>query len=82
VPNLTRSIKEASAMKKFFILLTLAAFMIAVPLAMADQPGATKSSADQPTVNCCVKGKCNKAASEAACTKEGGKVVKECKDCK
>ncbi len=70
-------------MKKFFILLTLAAFMIAAPFAFAaDQAGPAKTTADQPGINCCSKGKCGKMGSEADCTKEGGKVVKECKDCK
>lgn len=71
-------------MKKYFMLLTLAAFIIAVPLAMAaEQPAAPKTGgADQPSINCCVKGKCSKAASEVECAKEGGKIVKDCKDCK
>ena len=71
-------------MKKVIMLLTLAAFVFAVPFAMAaDQPTMPKAAgADQPSINCCAKGKCNKAASEAECTKEGGKVVKDCKDCK
>ncbi len=70
-------------MKRFFVLLTLAAFMLAVPLAMAsDQPAAGKTGADKPGVNCCIKGKCDKSPSEADCTKTGGKVVKDCKECK
>jgi hypothetical protein len=71
-------------MKRLVTLLTLAAFIIAAPLAMAaDQPAAPKAGAsDQPSINCCAKGKCAKVASEADCAKEGGKVVKDCKDCK
>ena len=71
-------------MKKLIMLLTLAAFVIAVPFAMAaDQPTLPKAAgSDQPSINCCAKGKCNKVASEADCAKEGGKVVKDCKDCK
>ena len=61
-------------MKKLIMLLTLAAFVIAVPFAMAaDQPTLPKAAgSDQPSINCCAKGKCNKVASEADCAKEGG----------
>ena len=37
-------------MKKFFLLLTVMAFMVAAPLAMAKED----------KINCCVKGKCSK----------------------
>jgi len=75
-------------MKKLINLLTVGAFLIAVPLAMAQgQPGAAPAApagADKPakSINCCVKGKCEQVKSEADCTKLGGKVVSDCKDCK
>ncbi|HMK36351.1 MAG TPA: hypothetical protein VK463_14850 [Desulfomonilaceae bacterium] len=70
-------------MTKLFTMLTLAAFLIAVPLAMAEQPATPKvPGGEQTSINCCAKGKCSKAASEVDCAKEGGKVVKDCKDCK
>lgn len=71
-------------MKRFIMLLTLAAFIIAVPLAMAaEQPAMPKTGgADQAPINCCAKGKCDKVSTEADCAKLGGKVVKDCKDCK
>lgn len=74
-------------MKKLFYLLMLAVFVFSVSVAVAaDQPGAKTPQAgmDQPgkIVNCCKDGKCNKAASSEECTKLGGKVVKDCKDCK
>jgi hypothetical protein len=73
-------------MKKFLIMLTLAAFALGAPLAMAqtDTAGSPKATADQPakTINCCVKGECKKVGSEADCAKDGGKVVKDCKECK
>jgi hypothetical protein len=59
-------------MKKFFLLLSLMAFMLAAPLAMA---------AKEEKVNCCVKGKCSKMTT-AKCDKAKGEVVKDCKDCK
>ena len=72
-------------MKKLLVLLTLAAFVFSVPLAMAagDTPGAPKAG-DKPAakINCCIKGKCTQVGSEADCAKEMGKVVKDCKDCK
>ena len=58
-------------MKKFFLLLTLMAFMLAAPLAMA-------ADVD---INCCVKGDCKKM-TKAECKKAQGKVVKDCKSCK
>ncbi len=58
-------------MKKFFMLLTLMAFAMAAPLAMA-------ADVD---INCCVKGDCKKM-TKAECKKAKGKVVKDCKDCK
>ena len=73
-------------MKKFFLLLTLAAFIIAAPLAMAqgDTPGAAKPAVGEKgkITNCCSNGKCKQVSSDADCTKDGGKVVKDCKECK
>ncbi|MGO9570029.1 MAG: hypothetical protein ACLP5H_21075 [Desulfomonilaceae bacterium] len=73
-------------MKKLLVLLTLAAFMFSVPLAMAagETPGAAKAAGDKAPakINCCIKGKCSQVGSEADCAKEMGKVVKDCKDCK
>ncbi len=73
-------------MKRFLILLTLAAFAICAPLAMAqtETPGSPKAATDKPakTVNCCVKKECKQVGSEADCAKDGGKVVKDCKECK
>ena len=57
-------------MKRFFMLLTLMAFMAAAPLAMAAKK-----------VDCCAKGKCHKV-TEAKCMKMKGEVVKSCKECK
>ncbi|MGB6064620.1 MAG: hypothetical protein WBG50_07405 [Desulfomonilaceae bacterium] len=57
-------------MKKFFMLLTLMAFMAAAPLAMAAKK-----------VDCCVNGNCQKM-TKAECKKAEGKVVKSCKKCK
>jgi len=74
-------------MKKLYYLLMLAVFVFSVSVAVAgERPGVTEVQAgiDKPgkTVNCCKDGKCNKADSSEACLKLGGKVVKDCKDCK
>lgn len=71
-------------MKTFLVVLTLVAFALAAPLAMAaDQPAPAKAAGEKgQIINCCDKGKCSQVKSEADCTKAGGKVVKDCKDCK
>jgi hypothetical protein len=70
-------------MKRVVVLLTLVAFLFAVPFAMA-QGQMEKPASDKPDkgINCCVKGKCEQVKGEADCTKLGGKVIKDCKDCK
>lgn len=69
-------------MKKVLYMLTLAAFLLSAPLAMA--AGETTGTAPKmgTSVNCCVNGKCQQVKAEADCAKAGGKVVKDCKDCK
>ncbi len=57
-------------MKKVLIALCLATFALSAPLAMA---------AD---VLCCKAGKAAKAKTADECTKGGGKVVKDAKECK
>ncbi len=72
-------------MKNFFYLLTLVVFLISAPLAMAEKAapaGTTPGASAKPSINCCNKGQCKQVGSEMDCTKDGGKVVKECKDCK
>ena len=73
-------------MKKLLYLLTLAVFVFSVCTAVAGEPRKTMAQATpektQASVNCCLDGKCKKAASVDLCTKLGGKPVKDCKDCK
>ncbi len=71
-------------MKKFFYLLTLVVFLISAPLAMAaDQPlGKAPAAGTKSSISCCNKGQCKQVGSEMECTKDGGKVVKDCKECK
>ena len=71
-------------MKRFLYVLTIAAFLFSVTAAVAADQSSVQLQAQKMSkvVNCCVKGKCQKAPSAADCTKAGGKVVKDCKDCK
>jgi hypothetical protein len=74
-------------MKKVLYLLMLAVFVFSVSAAVAGElPGAKVAQAgmNKPakSVNCCQDGKCKKAASADLCSKLGGKVVKDCQDCK
>lgn len=65
-------------MAKFLTIVFLLAFMVAVPIAMA-----AEKPAAGPKVACChKKGECDNLHTKAECEKEGGKVVKSCKDCK
>ncbi len=64
-------------MKKFMILVTLMAFFVSAPLAMAQH--SSKKAA--PKVKCCVKGEC-KQVTKAECKKEKGKVLRDCKKCR
>jgi uncharacterized protein with ATP-grasp and redox domains len=65
-------------MKRFLILLTLMAFLIAGTVATYSF---AQSAAKEQKVNCCLKGSCKQVA-KSICVKAGGKVVKNCKDCK
>ncbi len=73
-------------MKKLIYLLTLAAFVFSVTIAAAQgpaQPGAkTDTAKPAKGVNCCVKGDCKSVSTDSDCAKSGGKVVKDCKECK
>jgi hypothetical protein len=70
-------------MRTFLVVLTLVAFAMAAPLAFAaDQTLPLAGAEKGKVINCCNQGKCSQVKSEADCTKAGGKVVKDCKECK
>lgn len=74
-------------MKRFFALMTLLAFVVVGGMAIAAEKAQTvpmkgPEAKAQKTVNCCVKGECKQAATDADCVKAGGKVVKDCAQCK
>ena len=77
-------------MKKFFYLFVVAIFVVTATMALAQgkavpagKPAGGEGLLGQAakTVNCCVKGDCKQLGTEADCTKAGGKIVKDCKDC-
>ena len=65
-------------MKKLLVVLSVVAFVFAVTAAVA--VAQTPAPADK--VNCCVKGECKAGVAKADCAKQGGKDVKDCKECK
>jgi hypothetical protein len=68
-------------MKTFFLVLTLLAFAAIPPLTIAQEKSTKPTKAEK--VYCChEKGKCDKLHTKEECEKEGGKVVKDCKECK
>jgi hypothetical protein len=71
-------------LKKLFILLVFVAVsVVTVFCAVAHESSSNPKAAKQLKVYCCHgKGDCDKIHTKAECEKEGGKVVKHCKDCK
>jgi hypothetical protein len=68
-------------MKKLFLILCLLAFAAVPPLSIAQEKSTKPAKAEK--IYCChEKGKCDKLHTKEVCEKEGGKVVKDCKDCK
>jgi hypothetical protein len=64
-------------MKKLVLLLSLLAFVVAAPMAMA------AAKKEKPMkINCCVKGKFKKNVTKEACEKKGGKEVMSKDECK
>lgn len=68
-------------MKTFFLILALLAFTAVPPLTIAEDKSTKPTKAEK--VYCChEKGKCDKLHTQEECEKEGGWVVKNCKECK
>jgi hypothetical protein len=68
-------------MKTFLLMLALLAFAAVPPLTIA-QDKSTKPTKVEKVYCCHEKGKCDKLHTKEECEKEGGKVVKDCKECK
>jgi hypothetical protein len=71
-------------MKRFVLMLVLLAFAATPALTLAHEKSAKelKDSKGQRVYCCWGKGKCDKQHTKDECDKEGGKVVKDCKECK
>jgi hypothetical protein len=69
---------EEARMKKLLVLVTIMVFAMAVPFAVAQ----TDTKKTEKKINCCIKGKCHKKMTEAACAKKKGEVVTSCDECK
>ncbi|MBM3301008.1 MAG: hypothetical protein FJY85_13775 [Deltaproteobacteria bacterium] len=68
-------------MKGPFLIVALLALAAAPALTIAQEKSTKPTKAEK--VYCChEKGKCDKLHTKEECEKEGGKVVKDCKDCK
>ncbi len=65
-------------MKKVILLLFVMVFLATVAINAQEQ----KPAGDSRVYCCHEKGKCDKLHTKAECEKEGGKVVKSCKECK
>jgi hypothetical protein len=71
-------------MRRVVTFLTVLAFGTCVHFAaFAHTPDPSKLPRKEDRVYCCHgKGKCDNLHTKADCEKDGGKVVKSCKDCK
>ena len=73
-------------MKKMVHVLAVVILMVSVAVAFAaDKPKVDPYASKQAAkgkVDCCMKGQCVKAANADQCTGAGGKVVKDCSECK
>jgi len=71
-------------MRKVVVGLALIALAVVPPLALSHEKSSKESKDTKgERVYCCWgKGKCDKQHTKNECEKEGGKVVKDCKECK
>jgi hypothetical protein len=68
-------------MKTLCFVLAMLAFAAIPALTIAQNKSTTPTKAEK--IYCChEKGKCDKLHTKEVCEKEGGKVVKDCKECK
>lgn len=68
-------------MKKIFALFAGVALLVAMPVIVAGH-GDGKGKKGERVFCCHGKGKCDNLHGKEDCEKEGGKVVKSCKECK
>lgn len=69
------------SMKRALVLIVVAALLVSMPVLAAGHGNAKVQKGER--IFCCHgKGKCDNLHGKADCEKEGGKVVKSCKECK
>jgi len=69
------------SMKRALVLIVVAALLVSMPVIVAGH-GDEKGQKSERVFCCHGKGKCDNLHGKADCEKEGGKVVKNCKECK
>lgn len=73
-------------MKRLINVLAVVILLVCVTAAFAADKAKVGISGEQAkakaSVNCCMKGQCVKSASADQCKGAGGKVVKDCAECK
>jgi hypothetical protein len=80
IKNKEFTVLEVS-MKKVIVLIVFAVSLVSMPLIVAGHGNGKDKKGER--VSCCHgKGKCDNLHGKADCEKEGGKVVKSCKECK
>jgi len=68
-------------MKRAVVLIAVAALLLSMPVIVGSH-GPGKDQKGERVFCCHGKGKCDNLHTRADCEKEGGKVVKSCKECK
>lgn len=69
-------------MKKIVHVLAVVILMASVTAAFAADKPKVQPAQAKGKVTCCVKGQCTQKATADQCSRAGGKVVKDCADCK
>ena len=67
-------------MKRVCVLIVVLALLVSMPIIVAGH-GDGKGQKGERVFCCHGKGKCDNLHGKADCEKEGGKVVKSCKEC-
>jgi hypothetical protein len=80
IERMESTVLEVS-MKKVLMLIVIAALLVSMPMIVAGH-GDGKDQKGERVFCCHGKAKCDNLHGKADCEKEGGKVVKSCKECK
>ena len=80
IKNNEFTVREVS-MKNVLVLIVVAALLVSMPVLVTGH-GNGKDQKGERVFCCHGKGKCDNLHGKSDCEKEGGKVVKSCKECK